>query len=58
MTTQEKRFLRRELINYWLKIGKGIMPINQIISLIRLDEIKSYGLMLNIYSQYVKYHFN
>jgi hypothetical protein len=55
MSTQEKRFFRRELINYWIKTCKGIMPINHIISLIRLDEIEKYGLTLNIYSQYVTY---
>lgn len=47
MTHDEKRFLRRELINFCLQ--KGMRNIDTITAIVRLWERKQYRRKLNLY---------
>lgn len=57
MSTQEKRFFRRELINYYLQQNALTSPIFRynVKRMVRDMEVHHYGLTLAIYSQFVTY---
>jgi hypothetical protein len=58
MTTQEKRFIRREVINYCLQKysqSKTTPILDPIKDFVRWYEVKNYGCTLPVYSQYVIY---
>jgi hypothetical protein len=46
MTTQEKRFIRREIINHWIVCG---YPLSYLIHKVRHYEYAVYEQNLNIY---------
>lgn len=64
MDTEEKRFLRRELINYYLQrialkdsnnFHNADFILRDLKFLVRNGEVYRYGLTLAVYSQYVTY---
>lgn len=61
MTIQEKRFLRRELINWHLQNNDyanrpdNAFRLHDLKFLVRNGEVYRYGVTLAIYSQYVTY---
>lgn len=48
MSTQEKRFFRREAINHWIVNG---YPLSYLIFKVRHFELIRYGHTMNIYSK-------